>query len=64
MQKTSSKKVEWKRYKEVCVPWAVYDAHRLDECKHVLDLRSMFTDLDRPAGSCLLIVISDSILRS
>ncbi len=48
MQKTSSKKVEWKRYKEVCVPWAVYDAHRLDECKHVLDLRSMFTDLDRP----------------
>jgi hypothetical protein len=48
MQKTSQKKREWKRYKEVSVPWAAYDAHRLDECKHVLDLRNQLTELDKP----------------
>jgi hypothetical protein len=48
MQKTSQKKREWKRYKEVSVPWASYDAHRKSECKHVLDLRTALTDLDRP----------------
>ena len=48
MQKTSQNTVEWKRYKEVSVPWAVYDAHRLNECKHVLDLRTVLIGLDRP----------------
>jgi transposase len=46
MQKTSQKKIEWERYKEVSVPWAVYDAHRINECKHVLDLRTVLTGLD------------------
>lgn len=48
MQKTSQKEVEWRRYKEVSVPWAKYDAHRLNECKHVLDLKDVFVELDRP----------------
>jgi len=48
MQKTSQEKMKWERYKEVSVPWAVFDAHRLDECKHVLDLRKQLTELDKP----------------
>ena len=48
MQKTSRCNVEWRRYKEVSVPWAAYDAHRINDCKHVLDLRTLLTDLDRP----------------
>jgi hypothetical protein len=48
MQKTSQKEVEWRRYKEVSIPWAKYDAHRLNECKHVLDLKDVFVELDRP----------------
>lgn len=48
MQKTSQKEVEWRRYKEVSIPWAKYDAHRLNECKHVLDLKDLFVELDRP----------------
>ena len=48
MQKTSQKKKEWKRHKEVIVPWATYDAHRLNECKRVIDLRNSFHELDRP----------------
>lgn len=48
MQKTSSKNVGWRRYKEVSVPWAVYDAHRVNECKHILDLQALLTGLDRP----------------
>jgi len=48
MQKTSQKNVEWRRYKEVSVPWAIYDAHRINECKHVLDLRTVLSGLDRP----------------
>lgn len=48
MQKTNSNNVEWRRYKEVSVPWASYDAHRKGECKRVLDLRTMLTDLDVP----------------
>jgi len=37
MQKTSQNNEEWKRYKEVSVPWAEYDAHRLGECGRILD---------------------------
>jgi len=48
MQKTSQNKIEWKRYKEVSVPWATYDAHRLNECKRVLDLKNLFVELDKP----------------
>ena len=48
MQKTSQREVEWRRYKEVSIPWAKYDAHRLNECKHVLDLEELFVELDRP----------------
>ena len=48
MQKTSSNKKEWKRNKEVIVQWAQYDAHRLNECKYVLDLRDLFIELDKP----------------
>ena len=48
MQKTSQNSEEWKRYKDVCVPWAKYDAYRLNECKRVLDLRNLFKGLDTP----------------
>jgi len=48
MQKTSQNEVGWRRYKEVSVSWAVYDAHRLNECKHVLDLRNHLIKLDKP----------------
>ena len=48
MQRTSQKKIEWTRYKEVSVPWAIYDAHRLSECKRVLNLRRLFIELDKP----------------
>jgi len=47
MQKTSQNIKEWKRHKEVTVPWATYDAHRGNEYKHVLDLGELFTDLDK-----------------
>jgi hypothetical protein len=49
MQKTSSKHKAWRRYKEVSVPWAHYDAHRRDEYKHVINLKGVFGELDRPA---------------
>jgi len=48
MQKTNSKKGEWKRHKEVNVPWVQYDAHRDNEYKHVIDLRNLFLELDIP----------------
>jgi hypothetical protein len=48
MQKTNSNNVGWRRYKEVSVPWAAYDAHRKGECKRVLDLGAMLTGLDVP----------------
>ena len=48
MQKTSSKHKVWRRYKEVSVPWAQYDAHRKNEYKHVIDLQKVFSELDRP----------------
>ena len=48
MQRASQKNREWKRHKEVIVPWATYDAHRLGECKRVIDLRKTFVELDQP----------------
>ncbi len=48
MQKISQNNEEWKRYKEVSVPWAEYDAHRLGECGRILDLRKLFHELDKP----------------
>ena len=48
MHKTCQNKIEWKRNKEVNVPWAQYDAHRSGECKRILDLRTAFVELDKP----------------
>jgi transposase len=48
MQRASPKYKKWRRYKEVSVPWAHYDACRLSECKRVLDLRKLFVELDMP----------------
>ena len=48
MQRASQTTIEWKRHKEVTVPWAQYDRYRLNECKHVLDLRNLFVELDKP----------------
>jgi hypothetical protein len=48
MQRASQQTIEWKRHKEVTVPWAAYDAYRLGECKRVVDLRDLFDELDRP----------------
>jgi transposase len=48
MQKTSQKKREWKRHKEVTVPWATYDAHRGNEYKQVIDLKKLFSEIDKP----------------
>jgi transposase len=48
MQKTNSKNREWKRYKEVSVPWAHYDCYRSNEYKHVVDLQGAFIELDAP----------------
>jgi transposase len=48
MQRASQVSIEWKRHKKVTIPWATYDAHRLNECKRVIDLREAFTELDQP----------------
>ncbi|KAA0005856.1 MAG: hypothetical protein FE039_01000 [Thermoplasmata archaeon] len=48
MQKTSQNNEKWKRYKEVSVPWAEYDAYRLGECGRILDLQGLFSELDKP----------------
>lgn len=48
MLRTSQNNKEWRRYKEVSISWAAYDAHRLNECKHILDLKDLFFELDRP----------------
>jgi hypothetical protein len=48
MQRASQENIEWKRHKEVTVPWAHYDTHRVNECKRVIDLRELFSELDRP----------------
>jgi len=42
------KTIDWKRHKEVTVPWATYDAHRTSECKRVIDLREAFITVDKP----------------
>lgn len=48
MQRASPKYKKWRRYKEVSIPWAHYDACRLSECKRILDLRKLFVELDKP----------------
>jgi hypothetical protein len=48
MQKTNSKHKEWRRYKEVSVPWAKYDAHRDNEYRYVINLKEFFVKLDKP----------------
>ena len=48
MQRTSPNDEEWKRYKEVSIPWAEYDAYKLGECGRVLDIRKLFHELDVP----------------
>ena len=48
MQRASHTKTEWRRHKEVTVPWATYDAHRNNECKRVIDLCTVFREMDHP----------------
>ncbi len=48
MYRTRRNDNKWRRYKEVSIPWAQYDIHRLNECKRVLDLCSLFHELDIP----------------
>jgi len=48
MQRASQENIEWKRHKEVNVPWATYDAHRSNECKRIIDLRELLHVLDKP----------------
>ena len=48
MQRASQENIEWKRHKEVTVQWANYDAHRVNECKKVIDLHELFSELDKP----------------
>jgi len=48
MLRASHTQREWRRHKEVTVPWATYDAHRNNECKRIIDLRSVFGELDQP----------------
>lgn len=68
MQRTSPKKIEWRRYKEVSVPWTQYDAHRLNECKLVINLKDIFFELDKPVQrrefklSCLTVLLLFKIL--
>ncbi len=68
MHRTKQKKKEWKRYKEVSVPWDTYDAYRSGECQRVLDLQEVFRDLDNPVQrrefklSCLTVLLLFKIL--
>ena len=48
MHRTSPRGKEWRRYKEVEVPWASYDEYRLSECSRILDLTNLFGEMDRP----------------
>lgn len=48
MHRTSPRGKEWRRYKEVEVPWASYDEYRLNECSRILDLTDLFGEMDRP----------------
>ena len=47
MNKTSQKGYKWKRYKDVSVPWSVYDKHYEDSCNRLVDLSAEFAMLDR-----------------
>src|SRR4030042_2227867 len=48
MHRTSQKKEIWKRHKEVSIDWKHYDESRLSECKRILDLTTLFHELDKP----------------
>lgn len=48
MHKTSHKNRKWERHKEVSINWKHYDESRLCECKKVLDITSLFHELDKP----------------
>ena len=48
MQRAGHNTNEWRRYKEVDIQWAHYDAHRLNECKRIIDIRKLFLALDKP----------------
>lgn len=48
MHKTRHKEGKWERHKEVSINWKHYDESRLCECKKMLDLTSLFHELDRP----------------
>jgi len=48
MQRASQNDKVWRRYKEVSISWAQYDRYRSNEYKHVLDLRKLFVELDKP----------------
>ena len=48
MHRTSQKKETWERHKEVSIDWKHYDESRLSECKRILDLTTVFHELDKP----------------
>ena len=48
MKKASQTGIEWKRYKEIDVPWSEYNKYRVEDCDRVLDLRNHFKKLDKP----------------
>jgi transposase len=48
MKRNNHRHKIWKRYKEVKVPWNVYDDHRGNECRRVLELAKDFKGLDEP----------------
>jgi transposase len=48
MIRTSQKGYEWKRYKNVSVPWSEYDRHYQDSCENVIALGAEFKVLDKP----------------
>jgi transposase len=48
MHRTSQKKEIWARHKEVSIDWKHYDESRLSECKRILDLTTVFHELDKP----------------
>jgi len=48
MHRTSQKKEIWARHKEVSIDWKHYDESRLSECKRILDLTTVFRELDKP----------------
>jgi len=48
MQKTRQQKDKWERNKEVSIDWKHYDESRLSECKRIIDLTTVFQELDKP----------------